>query len=58
MAEAAVERLAYRIVGDPEVNARKITIGFMLEMRERAPSVGATSGWCHPLARWREALAS
>jgi hypothetical protein len=34
VAEAAVERLAYRIVGDPEVNARKITMGFMLEMRE------------------------
>jgi DNA-binding LacI/PurR family transcriptional regulator len=32
MAEAAVERLVHRIVG--EVNARKITIGFMLEMRE------------------------
>jgi DNA-binding LacI/PurR family transcriptional regulator len=32
MAEAAVERLVHRIVG--EVNARKITMGFMLETRE------------------------
>jgi DNA-binding LacI/PurR family transcriptional regulator len=34
MAETAVERLAHRIVGNSEVDARKITIGFMLEMRE------------------------
>jgi DNA-binding LacI/PurR family transcriptional regulator len=46
MAEAAVERLVHRIVGDPEVNARKITIGFLLEMRE-STACGATSGWYH-----------
>jgi len=40
IAETAVERLAYRIVGDPEVAPQKTNIGFMLEPRE---TVGASA---------------